>query len=102
MSEQTTAPRATRHTPGPWVWRWKSGSLHQVGTDRPYGATVLQPTYSYDEGVGVEISDADDRLIAAAPTLLALLQDVVDDMMFNVAPSKGTMDKIREAIDVAG
>jgi hypothetical protein len=27
-----------------------------------------------------------------------LLQDVVDDMTFNVAPSKGTMAKIEEAL----
>lgn len=27
-----------------------------------------------------------------------LLQDVIDDMTFNVAPSKGTMVKIREAM----
>lgn len=28
----------------------------------------------------------------------SLLQDVVDDMTFNVAPSKGTMAKIAEAL----
>lgn len=66
----------TKHTPGPWAWRWKSGSLHQVGTDRPFGATVLAPTYSYDEGVGIEVSDADDSLIAAAPDLLEALLSV--------------------------
>lgn len=27
-----------------------------------------------------------------------LLQDVIDDMTFNVAPSKGTMAKIRDAM----
>lgn len=27
-----------------------------------------------------------------------LVQDVLDDMTFNVAPSRGTMDKIREAV----
>jgi hypothetical protein len=36
---------------------------------------VLQPTYDYDSGVGIEISDADDQLIAAAPDLLAALRD---------------------------
>jgi hypothetical protein len=57
-------------TPGPWVWRWKSGSLHQVGTDRPFGATVLAPSYEYDRGVENEVSEADAALIAAAPDLL--------------------------------
>lgn len=30
--------------------------------------------------------------------LRGLLQDVIDDMTFSVAPSKWTMDKIREAM----
>lgn len=75
---QSDKPQTTDHTPGPWVWRWKSGSLHQVGTDRPYGATVLTPTYGYDEGIGIEVSDADDHLIAAAPDLLEALELVWD------------------------
>jgi hypothetical protein len=33
--------------------------------------------------------------------LRSLLQDVVDDMMFNTAPNAGTMDKIREALSRA-
>ena len=54
-------------TPGPWVWRWKSGELCTVGTP-PYafGKSVLFP----DDNQSVIVSDADARLIAAAPDLL--------------------------------
>ena len=33
--------------------------------------------------------------------LRSLLQEVVDDMMFNTAPNAGTMDKIREDLSRA-
>lgn len=65
------------HTPGPWIWRNKSGSLHQKGTDRRFGVTVLAPTYEYDSGVDTEVSDADAALIAAAPDLLAALKEIL-------------------------
>jgi hypothetical protein len=59
------------HTPGPWGWRNKSGSLHRIPSEGPYqfGETVLAPTYDYDRGVDVEVSDADAALIAASPDL---------------------------------
>ncbi|WP_336802398.1 hypothetical protein [Kaistia sp. MMO-174] len=68
-----------KHTPGPWVWRGKSGSLHQVG-EEPYrfGKTVLAPTYGYEAGAETEVSDPDACLIAAAPDLLKACQAVAD------------------------
>lgn len=63
------------HTPGPWLWRWKSGSLHQAGTDGyQYGLTVLCPVYEYDSGVDTQIKEADAHLIAAAPAMYAALK----------------------------
>ena len=63
------------HTPGPWRWRWKSGSLHRVGADPYiYGDLVLMPTYEPDCGSDVQISDADATLIAASPDLLEALR----------------------------
>lgn len=65
----------TTHTPGPWVWRSKSGSLHQVGTaPYAYGNVVLEPSYDYDSGTDTKVSDADAALIAAAPELLDALK----------------------------
>jgi hypothetical protein len=68
----------TQTTPGPWVWRGKSGSLHRVG-EPPYqfGETVLAPTYEYESGVDTIVSDADAALIAAAPDMLGALKDVL-------------------------
>lgn len=64
------------HTPGPWEWRGKSGSLHRDTGERNsmgnpvYGETVLYPSYEYESGVDTIVSDADARLIATAPILL--------------------------------
>ena len=65
-------------TPGPWRWRGKSGSLHGPGTP-PYefGKRVLSPTYEYDSGVDIEVSDEDSAFIISAPTdIRALLTEV--------------------------
>ena len=66
------------HTPGPWIWRGKSGSLYQVGEDRLYGAVVLYPTYEYDSGIDSIVSQDDAHLIAAAPSLLDALTEVME------------------------
>ena len=67
-----------RTTPGPWVWAHKHGTLCRVGEPpRPYGQAVLSPTYEYDSGIDVEVSEADAALIAAAPDLYAALADLV-------------------------
>lgn len=73
-----------KHTPGPWVWRGKSGTLHRAG-DAPYtyGDLVLAPDYEYDSGVDTKVSDADAALIAAAPELLAELKAVREQCLFD-------------------
>jgi hypothetical protein len=67
----------TSHTPGPWIWRGKSSSLHQEGDNNPspYGPRVL--TLASDEYTDAEISDADATLIAASPDLLAACKAAV-------------------------
>jgi hypothetical protein len=59
------------HTPGPWLWNDKQGSLHRAPSDGVYryGDVVLSPSYEYESGVNVEVSDADAALIASAPTM---------------------------------
>lgn len=64
------------HTPGPWAWRWKSGSLHRVthGPSAVYGDTVLASCFSYATGTETQVGSADAALIAAAPDLLEALK----------------------------
>jgi hypothetical protein len=65
------------HTPGPWLWRNKSGSLHRAGEPPyTYGDTVLEPSYEYESGVDTTISEDDAALIAAAPDMLAALKSL--------------------------
>ena len=63
-------PLLEKVTPGPWIWRWKSESLHAQGEGSiQYGETILAPSYDYDTGLSSNISEADAELIALAPTL---------------------------------
>ena len=85
-----------KHTPGPWVWRNKSGTLHRVGeAPYAYGDIVLAPDYEYDSGVDTKVSDADAALIAAAPDLLQSLREISDmfmarpDMIKALEPLRG-------------
>ena len=64
-------------SPGPWIWRWKSGSLHRAGNGYRFGDVVMEPSYEYDTGISVTISDADAALIAAAPDLAEALAAMV-------------------------
>lgn len=70
-----------KHTPGPWVWNGKHGSLHRIG-EAPYrfGECVLRPTWEYDEGTDLEIGEADAALIAAAPDILEALSGLLADV----------------------
>lgn len=72
--------RVIAHSPGPWLWNEKNGSLHQAPGEGPYryGPAVLSPSYEYESGTNVEVSDADAALIAAAPDLLEALNALLD------------------------
>ena len=65
----------TAHTPGPWRWRHKYGSLHRIGEyPHTFSAAVLSPFYEYETGVDTQVSNADATLIAASPELLEALR----------------------------
>lgn len=92
------------HTPGPWIWRWKSGSLHQVGNPPyRYGDSILYPTGLDSD---LQISEADAHLIASAPDLYAACSSFDDMAMFTenaddedvVVVTLGTVRKIRAAL----
>ena len=59
------------HTPGPWHVDSKRGIA--AAPDPHFWLAEV-----YSGGVGVKVADANGRLIAAAPELLAALQDLSD------------------------
>ena len=59
-------------TPGPWASGW-IGTVGEPGLGRPCVGTVGAADW-----VGPEGAEADARLIAAAPDLLAALREVAD------------------------
>lgn len=66
----------SEHTPGPWKW-WTSNSWRRLKRDdRGITQNVLEPYVCRDGHPDLSISDADMRLIAAAPELFAALQQV--------------------------
>jgi hypothetical protein len=69
-----------KHTPGPWLW-WTSNSWKRLKRDAQ-GITenVLEPYVCRDGQPDVACSEADMRLIAAAPDLLDALEKVHFDV----------------------
>jgi len=67
----------SKHTPGPWEWR-DADDLRQAKSTRDdgrYGAQVIGAGYDYDRGAYLDMTDADRDLIAAAPDMLAALEE---------------------------
>lgn len=60
-----------KHTPGPWTMGWE-GAVREPGLGRPCVGTT-----GYADWVGPHGAEADARLIAAAPDLLAALTAVL-------------------------
>lgn len=65
----------TKFTPGPWHWQYSPVTNLPIAlaTDN---RDVLLSTGD-DESAWAEVRDADRKLIAAAPTLLAVIEDLV-------------------------
>jgi hypothetical protein len=67
----------SKHTPGPWLFRGKSSSVHEQPKNKPgekyaYGKQIFRFRDDDDEAAG--ISDEDLALILAAPDMLAALE----------------------------
>lgn len=68
-----------KHTPGPWAYEPTSGAIyHDDGDVDPLIASTNL------ECVAVEQGDADGRLIAAAPDLLASLKELIEEIDFEI------------------
>jgi hypothetical protein len=69
----------TQHTPGPWRTKRKNNPYNiRVGVDGLAVAYVPRPKWGYDAPDTDEVSQANARLIAAAPELLECLQDLIE------------------------
>lgn len=64
------------HTPGPWKW-WTSNSLMRLTADRGRDGGVLSAVRRSDGFADIEVSDANARLIAAAPDLMEVVQALI-------------------------
>ena len=68
----------TTHTPGPWEWVGRDLESNFPGHyEAVIESTVSCGSFCYGGSVDMKISDADRRLIAAAPDLLEALRDAL-------------------------
>jgi hypothetical protein len=68
----------TKHTPGPWILAGESGTYAPVAA--PHG-TLAAVRYLGSSPERVREEQANARLIAAAPDMLAALQEVRDAIL---------------------
>lgn len=83
----TTEPEPSRHTPGPWEWRGDDHVLVSPALYRQWFASnydhenspfVLLGVWQNDSTASIDVSDANARLIAAAPDLLVAVREAVE------------------------
>jgi len=73
-----------KHTPGPW--RWEEGSWGYSTLFNPRTNQEVLTTGGQNDGdrpitwMGEDMTDADRDLIAAAPELLAFIEEIVGDL----------------------
>ena len=68
-----------KHTPGPWVLASSNSWRRILG---PRSVAVLVPTTQGDDHPDLFVSDADAKLMMAAPDLLAALEALTADRLF--------------------
>lgn len=76
------------HTPGPWqAWEPLRNSRHRPITQAPNGQTIAYVQYSQSMPV-----DANARLIASAPELLAALKEARRCLAYHVGKDQFSAD----------
>ena len=92
---------SARHTPGPWAIDWNVSRLDIFSADAAtLVATIRRSTLS----AGIDdVAKANARLIAAAPNLLAVLQEIEEsaDYWSEYDVPLGIVERIRAAIALA-
>ena len=91
------------HTPGPWKW-WTSNGLRRLSAGCKDGG-VLCAVRLRDGFADIQVSEADARLIASAPDLLASLIEMRDlfDLMCGLGfnPAEGREGSPKANADAA-
>ena len=64
---------SNKFTPGPWLYRGKSNSVHESCSTHPFGHTI----FVFDDDA--PLRDPDLSLILAAPDLLEALEQMIDE-----------------------
>jgi hypothetical protein len=82
---------STHHTPGPWIAQHRIIAPADAITSDTYPSREIARMASHG-------TDADARLIAAAPDLLAALQEVERHMVARGYSPLGRLSEVREAI----
>lgn len=67
----------SKHTPGPWQWEKRGGAFRAI---EGASGTIVAVTEEYAGDAWIDISEANARLIAAAPELLIELRQAVIQM----------------------
>ena len=92
---------SARHPPGPWAIDWNVSRLDIFSADAAtLVATIRRSTLS----AGIDdVAKANARLIAAAPNLLAVLQEIEEsaDYWSEYDVPLGIVERIRAAIALA-
>jgi hypothetical protein len=73
---------AMKHTPGPWFSRYDDNGFYEIGSE----AVSLRMAFTHGEG---ETDEANARLIAAAPDLLAALKAIMFRMQTDLEAGHG-------------
>jgi len=76
MSDTTKATKQAKHTPGPWRIASPALGLFDIMADGPRGVCRMYSDPDLRVGHDNDTAEANARLIAAAPAMLAALEDI--------------------------
>lgn len=75
------------HTPGPWTW-WTSNSWKRLKREGRFTENVLEPYVCRDGHPDLSITEADMNLIAAAPDMKTVLDELEETFDVTIHPEQ--------------
>lgn len=79
-----------KHTPGPWQWEKRGGAFRAI--EGPSGPSVAV-TEEYAGDAWIDVSEANARLIAAAPEMLEALIQAAAHLSSGIQTIQGSHDE---------